>query len=141
MLFQSLDFLQTIANIVGTILTYLGPIVSPIGDFMVFWISYALEWFPDDNLTVYIVIFVILIIASIIINSYWPGDKAPKKAELNGAELTKEDKREEKTDFEEDLPFDDEEPKFETDDDLLTEEEEFDSDFDEDLLPEEENNK
>ncbi|MFO7795342.1 MAG: hypothetical protein ACQERB_10680 [Promethearchaeati archaeon] len=137
MLFQSLDFLQTIANIFGTILTYLGPIVSPIGEFMVFWISYALEWFPDDDWTIYIVIFVILIIAGIIINCYWPGDKPPKKGELKEKEPTKE----EKTDFKEASSFEDEEPKFETEDDLLTEEDELNSDFDEDLLPEEENNK
>ena len=76
MLFQA-DMLQILADIIGAILTFLKPIVSPIGAWMVDWIEVALQYFPTDSLTLYIGIFIFLIVAGGIVNSIWHGDKPP----------------------------------------------------------------
>lgn len=86
MLFQLPEILQVLADIVGAILNVLGPIVSPIGEFMVLWIEYVLAFFPDDNWTIYIVIFAILFIAGIIVNTRWPGDQPSESEEKEEAE-------------------------------------------------------
>jgi hypothetical protein len=78
MIFQAVDFLKILADIVGAILNFLQPIVSPIGAWMVNWIDVALHIFPTDGLTLYIVIFVALIVSGALINIKWPGDKPPK---------------------------------------------------------------
>jgi vacuolar-type H+-ATPase subunit I/STV1 len=120
MLLQALDFLQVLADIFGTIILYLGPIVSPIGEFMVLWINYVLAFFPTGDWTIYIVIFVILIVSAIIVNSYWPGDKPLKsEKEKKGKDLSVDEKEPEigtieEFDMEEDLDF-------ELDEDLLPE--------------------
>lgn len=69
------EFLQLIADIIGYILKLFQPFVTPIGVWMVLWINTLLEFFPANNLTIYIVIFVLLIISGVIINSKWPGEK------------------------------------------------------------------
>ncbi|MFX0071390.1 MAG: hypothetical protein ACFFAO_09905 [Candidatus Hermodarchaeota archaeon] len=72
--FERYDFLETIAQIIGFILGIFRPVVTPLGEAMVFWVDYLLTYFPSDNLTIYIVIFVVLIVSAIIINTKWPGE-------------------------------------------------------------------
>ncbi|MHA2037538.1 MAG: hypothetical protein ACXACX_20635 [Candidatus Hodarchaeales archaeon] len=74
--------LQTIfdvlANIIGSILLFLMPIIVPIGQWMVGWISAGMDFLRQNfgtNLTPYIIICVVLVVSGIIINIIWPGDK------------------------------------------------------------------
>ena len=69
------EILNTLATIIGAIVKFVQPFLTPIGAFMVLWINYLMQFFPYVNLAFYIVIFVILIIAGIIVNSHWTGDK------------------------------------------------------------------
>ena len=77
MLFQA-DMFQLLADIIGAILNFLKPIVSPIGSWMVDWINVVLKFFPTDSLTIYIAIFIILLVSGGIVNALWPGDRPPK---------------------------------------------------------------
>ncbi len=75
---EYMSWLQTIADIIGTILLFLKPLVVPIGIFMVGWISAALEFLQQnfgESLTFYIIIGVILVVSAIIVNIIWPGDR------------------------------------------------------------------
>ena len=78
MILLAIDFLQVFADIIGAILTFLSPVVSPIGAWMVDWIEVVLKVFPDDSLSLYIAIFIILIVVGAIVNSLWTGDAPPK---------------------------------------------------------------
>jgi hypothetical protein len=74
-----MDFLDVIANIVTAILVFLKPIVTPIGQWMVDWITATTQFFKDNlgtSLTFYIVFFCILVISAIIVNIVWPGDRS-----------------------------------------------------------------
>ena len=71
------DMFQVLAEFIGAILNFLKPIVSPIGAWMVDWINVVLQFFPANSLTIYIVIFIILLVTGGIVNSLWPGDKPP----------------------------------------------------------------
>jgi membrane protein implicated in regulation of membrane protease activity len=75
MLFLLFDALQDFVNVMGGIMLFFFPFLSPIGAFMVAWISAVLSVAPQFNIAFYIVICVILVIVGIIVNSYWPGDK------------------------------------------------------------------
>lgn len=78
MIFQSMDFLEVLADIIGAILIFLEPIIRPIGEFMVSWITDATQFFKENlgtSLTFYIVICVIIIVSGIVINILWPGDR------------------------------------------------------------------
>lgn len=72
--FERIPFLETVAQIIGAILGFFQPIVTPIGSWMVSWVDLILYYFPSDNLTIYIVIFIILVVSGIIINTKWPGE-------------------------------------------------------------------
>ncbi|MFX0024769.1 MAG: hypothetical protein ACFE8M_00020 [Candidatus Hermodarchaeota archaeon] len=72
------DFLQVLAEIIGAILNFLKPIVSPIGAWMINWIEVVLRVFPKNDLALYIILFVIIIIIGAITNILWPGDKPPR---------------------------------------------------------------
>ena len=97
MIIQTVDFLQVLAEIIGAILNFLKPIVSPIGAWMINWIEVLLRIFPKNDLALYIILFVIIIIMAAITNILWPGDKPPrfyeKKYKL--IELEKEPERDE----------------------------------------------
>lgn len=77
MILQYEDILRTIAGVVAIIINLLKPILVPIGEWMIIWIEMALQFFPQDDLTIYFVIFMSLIIVGGIINGKWPGDKPP----------------------------------------------------------------
>ena len=73
-----MDFLEVLANIVGSILLFLKPLVVPIGQWMVDWITVATQFFKDNlgtSLTFYIVIFVSIVVLGIVVNIVWPGDR------------------------------------------------------------------
>ena len=72
---ERIEWLQIIVNILAFILELFKPIVTPIGEWMVLWIDFLMNFFPDDNLTIYIIIFITLIVAGVIINCKWPGQK------------------------------------------------------------------
>ena len=79
MLLQTIEAaLEILANIISIILLFLMPIVVPIGQWMVGWISVVMDFirlnFSSDYM-IYIIICVILIVSGIIINVIWPGDK------------------------------------------------------------------
>ena len=70
--------LEILANIIGIILLFLMPIVTPIGEWMVGWISVGMDFIRQNfstDYTIYIIICVILVVSGIIINVIWPGDK------------------------------------------------------------------
>ncbi len=78
MIFQTIEiFLQTLADIIGAILLFLKPIVTPIGEFMVSWITIVIDFLKENftnDLSIFIVICVILVLSGIIVNIIWPGD-------------------------------------------------------------------
>ena len=81
MIYAQTDIFGILAGIIGAILETLSPFVIPIGEWMVGTVEFFLQYFPYgnyswDDLIPYVVIFVILIIIGIIVNSIWPGDKA-----------------------------------------------------------------
>ncbi len=78
MILQTIEFLDVLANIIGTILLFLMPIVVPIGEWVVSWISVGIDFLRQNFSTdfmFYIIICVILVVSGIIVNIIWPGDK------------------------------------------------------------------
>ncbi|MFX1456764.1 MAG: hypothetical protein ACFFDB_15430 [Promethearchaeota archaeon] len=54
------------------------PIIVPIGEWMVGWITVAMDFLRQNfgtDLMLYIIICVVLVISGIIVNIIWPGDK------------------------------------------------------------------
>jgi len=82
------EILQVIADIIGAILNFFKPWVTPIGAWLVSWIDVLLGFFPADNLTIYIAIFVVLIISGIIVNTKWPGVKYIEVYKKDGTDET-----------------------------------------------------
>jgi len=81
MIYAQTDIFGILAGIIGAILEFLTPIVVPIGEWMVGTVEFFLQFFPYgnytwDDLIPYLMIFVVLLIIGIIVNSVWPGDKA-----------------------------------------------------------------
>lgn len=99
MIFQA--FLEVLAEIIGAIILFLKPIVVPIGEWMVGWITAVIDFFQQtfsNDLTLFITICVILVVAGIFINIIWPGDrpgtifsKGIEKYEDFGDKITKEE--------------------------------------------------
>jgi len=78
MILQTIEILDILANIIGTILLFLMPIIVPIGEWMVGWISSGMDFLRlnfGSDFTIYIIICVILVVSGIIVNIIWPGDK------------------------------------------------------------------
>jgi len=78
MLLQTIEILDILANIIGSILMFLMPIIVPIGEWMVGWISSSMDFLRQNlstDLTIYILICVLLVASGIIVNIIWPGDK------------------------------------------------------------------
>jgi len=69
------DWLQVLADIIAFILEIFKPVVTPIGEWMVTWIDFLMNYFPADTLLIYIIIFIVLVVSAIIINCKWPGEK------------------------------------------------------------------
>ncbi|MFX1317368.1 MAG: hypothetical protein ACFE9T_16005 [Promethearchaeota archaeon] len=75
---EYIEFLEVIANIFGSILIFLKYFVTPIGEWMVGWITATTEFLQQNfgtSLMIYIIIGVILVVSAIIINIIWPGDR------------------------------------------------------------------
>jgi len=78
LILQTTDFYQVLADIIGAILTFLMPILAPIGQWMQDWIIVVVGFFQQNlggDLTLFIVICVALIVLGMIINIIWPGDR------------------------------------------------------------------
>ena len=74
---QTIPFLKTLAEIIGAILVFIKPIVTPIGIWMTEWITTTIDFLQNNfsnDLTIFIAISVILVVSGIIINIIWPGD-------------------------------------------------------------------
>jgi len=72
-----MDFLQTLADIFGAIIIFLKSFITPIGQWMVDWITTVFTFIQDNfgyDLSIFIFICVIIVISGIIINIVWPGD-------------------------------------------------------------------
>jgi len=75
---EYMSWLQVIADIIGTILLFLKPLVTPIGTWMTGWITAATEFLQQNfgtSLTFYIIIGVVLVVSAVIVNIIWPGDR------------------------------------------------------------------
>lgn len=90
LIFQTIEFLEILGEIFGAIVVFLKPIVGPIGQWMVNWIT-AVIAFMRDNLssgyTFYIIICVILVVSGIVVNIIWPGDKPGSIFQAGGGKL------------------------------------------------------
>ena len=78
MIYQTNEILQNLANFIGLILSALESIIKPIGAWMKGWISVGMEFLIDNfstDFTFYIIVGITLVIAGIIVNIVWPGDK------------------------------------------------------------------
>jgi len=96
MILETNIVLEIIAQIIGIILGIIQPIVTPIGELMVLWVNYLLEYFPYGNLTLYIAIFIILVVAGVIINASIIGRLLKEKVEEFEDKMAgKEDEEEE----------------------------------------------
>ena len=81
MIFETNPVLEMIATIIGGIINFIQPIITPIGEVMVFWVNKLLPYFPFGDLTLYIAIFLILVIAGVIINASIIGRLLKEKVE------------------------------------------------------------
>jgi hypothetical protein len=78
LIYQTIEALQILADIIGSILLFLKPIVSPIGQWMVGWINVGMQFLRDNfstEYTFYIIICVTLVVLGVIVNIIWPGDR------------------------------------------------------------------
>ena len=77
MILQTIGVLEALADIIGVILTFLMPIVIPIGVWIVDVVTVIIGFLKQTlggEMMLFIVICVVLIILGIIINIIWPGD-------------------------------------------------------------------
>jgi hypothetical protein len=98
LIFQTIDFLQTFADIIAAILNFLRPIVSPMGSWMVNWIDVVLNYFPFGDLMPYITAFVVILVIGAIVNILWPGDRPPLFVDKIKEKLKKAEKKSEEVD-------------------------------------------
>lgn len=135
MILQAVDFIQLIADIVAAILNFLNPIVSPMGMWMVNWMEYVLQFFPRNDLTIYITIAIIIVVIGLFVNITWPGNKKPgflvkaeekdKKIEKNVELLDQKTKKKKKEIEEKTEELEENFEQLEEDTDELEEDEEF----------------
>ncbi|MFX1572092.1 MAG: hypothetical protein ACFFB0_05045 [Promethearchaeota archaeon] len=75
---EYMPWVQVIADIIGIILVFLKPFVTPIGVWMTGWITVATEILQQnfgESLTFYLIIGIVLVVSAVIINIIWPGDR------------------------------------------------------------------
>ncbi len=76
------DILRMIAEFIGTIFYYSRAVLTPFGEVMKLWIDAVLglmnQYIPME-ISIYAIIFVVLIICGVIINYHWPGEKKGKE--------------------------------------------------------------
>ena len=78
MIFDTMDFLEVLAEIVSFIVLSIKWLVIPIGNWMIDWITATTQFFKDNlgaSLTFYIFLCAIIIISGIVVNIVWPGDR------------------------------------------------------------------
>jgi len=88
MILQAIDmgWVGVLTDVISFIFEVLAPILVPIGQVMVLWIEVLLPYFPTgtyalNDLSIYVIIFIFLIVGGGFINSYFPGDKAKEGEE------------------------------------------------------------
>jgi len=81
MIIQAFDIFQFIADIIAIIVGFLQPIVMPIGSLIVQAVEFFLQFFPENSWTIYIIVFIVLVITGGIVNILYPGDKPMKRDE------------------------------------------------------------
>ncbi len=104
MIFETIPALEILAAIVAVLITFIHPLVVPIGEVMVRAINVLLAYFPDQSLVLYIVIFAILIAIGVLVNTSPVGDKLKAKFDeldekyfgKKKKEITSESKKESK---------------------------------------------
>ncbi|MFW9829283.1 MAG: hypothetical protein ACFFEY_17035 [Candidatus Thorarchaeota archaeon] len=77
MILQTIGFLEALADIIGVILTFLMPILTPIGVWIVDVVTVIIGFLKQTlggEMMLFIVICVVLVVLGIIINIIWPGD-------------------------------------------------------------------
>ncbi|MBN1800247.1 MAG: hypothetical protein JW891_02000 [Candidatus Lokiarchaeota archaeon] len=79
MIFEIIPALEMLATIVAALINFIKPLVVPIGEVMVRAINVLLAYFPDQSLVLYIVIFAILIVLGVLVNTSPVGDKLKAK--------------------------------------------------------------
>ncbi|MFW9999521.1 MAG: hypothetical protein ACFE9Q_06560 [Candidatus Hodarchaeota archaeon] len=77
MIFQTIGFLQALADILGALMILMEPVLTPIGQWMKDWITAVMEFLQQNfsnNFTIFIIICIIIVVSGIIVNIIWPGD-------------------------------------------------------------------
>ena len=74
MIFQDGGWLETVSIFIGIIVGFIKPFLTPIGEVMVIWVDFLMQFFPTESLTFYFVVFGVLIISALIINIKWSGE-------------------------------------------------------------------
>ena len=78
MILEILGFLKALADIFGAILIFFKPIISSIGSWMVSWITNTIDFLQQNlgnNLTIFIIICIAIVVSGICVNIIWPGDR------------------------------------------------------------------
>ncbi|MFW9782462.1 MAG: hypothetical protein ACFFFB_09290 [Candidatus Heimdallarchaeota archaeon] len=87
MIFQTIEFLEILGDIFGAIFTFISPLITPIGEWMVSWVSITTQFLKNilsTDYAFYIIICAVLVVAGIIVNIIWPGDKPSSKFQTTG---------------------------------------------------------
>ncbi|MFX1568269.1 MAG: hypothetical protein ACFFCV_07865 [Promethearchaeota archaeon] len=78
MIVQTIGFLEALADIFGIILIFFKQLISSLGSWMISWITATIDFLQQNlgnNLTIFIIICVILVVSGIFVNIIWPGDR------------------------------------------------------------------
>ena len=78
MIIQTIGFLEAIADIISVIIIFFKPIISSIGSWMVSWITATIDFLHTNlgnNLTMFIIICITIVVSGIVVNIIWPGDR------------------------------------------------------------------
>ena len=78
MILQTIAFLEVLADIFSVILIFFKPIISSIGSWMISWITATIDFLQQNlgnNLTIFIIVCVIIVVFGVLVNIIWPGDR------------------------------------------------------------------
>lgn len=78
MILQAIGFLKALAEIFSIILIFFKPIISSLGSWMISWITTTINFLQqnfDNNITIFIIICVTVVVSAICVNIIWPGDR------------------------------------------------------------------
>ncbi len=78
MILETIGFLKALADIFGIIIIFFKPLISSIGSWMISWITATIDFLQQNlsnNLTIFIILCVIIVISGVTVNIIWPGDR------------------------------------------------------------------